>query len=243
MKHITKQYRYDDNYFYGKIPADAIQARPRENADSPILLKENLLSVMDCRLIANQFLSTGSNDTPGTRGDNVWHNTVRSVYSFALEGEARDIYQAAIESIRDDIVDYFGVSLVNSSGAHGLGYKVGCKYDLHTDNCDVNYDNVGNAASFRLTNPSRNLSTLLFLTDSVDDLNGEYQHIGGNLTFPFLVDENNECLLLEPRCGLFAVFPSDPVYSHQVHEVYAVSTRFRFAIVDWHSCKKVANRT
>jgi hypothetical protein len=206
------------------------------------MFKPNFLSVEQCRFIANQFLLTGANDQPGASGADFGLDVVRKVHSFELEGEAKAMYQAGLESVAGELAEVFGVSLVGSAGAHGLGYTIGCKYDLHADNCDPEYDSGGNLIGFRHSMPSRHLSTLLFLGDSVEELTGDFQHVGGNLSFPFLVDEDNESLLIEPRCGLFVAFPSDPVYSHQVHEVYDVSTYYRFAIVDWHVCKSSAER-
>jgi SM-20-related protein len=82
----------------------------------------------------------------------------------------------------------------------------------------------------------RQLSSVLFLTESVDVLTGEHQHIGGNLSFRFLLDDQGEMLLIEPKPGLLIVFPSNPIFSHEVHEVYTVSSGFRVTIVNWYAC-------
>jgi hypothetical protein len=234
MKQISKHYRYDDDYFDSLIPAEAARVRPRLDAELPLLLKENLIDRNQCRIIINQFFAQGPNDRPTTARRTARFGTAREVYSFALEGEARDIYLAALDAVRGDIADLYEVSIVGSDGAHGLGYSVGDKYDLHADNCNPMCTENRELLSFRLDSPNRHLSSLLFLSDSVDELDGDFQHIGGNLTFPFLVDEDNESLLVEPKCGLFVAFPSDLVYSHQVHEVFAVSSQYRLTIVDWH---------
>lgn len=239
MKYISRRFRYDDEFFAGKIPASAIRARPPLDEDFPVLLKKNFLSVEECQLIADHFIAAGPNDRPGAGAE---AEGVRKAYSFELTGEAKAIYEGALESMQVNVELFFGVSLAGSVGAHGLGYTAGCRYDLHADNCDPELDGSGSLQRFKHVMPNRHLSTLVFLTDSVEEMNGPYQHIGGNLSFRFLIDEKSEMLLIEPECGMFVAFPSDPVFSHEVHEIYAVSTEFRLAIVDWHACKPRAKR-
>jgi len=234
MKNISRRFCYDDEFFTDKIPAAAVLARPALEEDIPVFIKRDLFSAEECRLIADQFLAAGPSDQPGANAEA--DGVVRKAFSFDLAGEAKVIYEAALASMRTSLERFYGVSLAGSAGAHGLGYTPGCKYDLHADNCDPQLDESGNLQGFRHVMPDRHLSTLVFLTDSVEEMDGPYQHIGGNLSFRFLVDEMSEPLLIEPARGMFVAFPSDPVFSHEVHEVHAVSTEFRLAIVDWHAC-------
>jgi predicted 2-oxoglutarate/Fe(II)-dependent dioxygenase YbiX len=235
MKYLSKQYRYDDAFFAGKIPETAARVRPPSDEDLPVFVKHDFLSAGDCRRIAEQFLAAGPNDRPGARAEAA--GALRKAFSFELTGEAKRLYTEALASVRPEVEAFFGAALGDSAGAHGLGYTPGCKYDLHADNCDPEFDASGALQGFRHVMPERHISSLLFLTDSVEELNGDYQHVGGNLSFRFLLDEQGEMLLIEPRQGLFVAFPSDPVFSHEVHEVYEVSTGFRLAIVDWHACE------
>jgi hypothetical protein len=71
MKSISKLYRYNDDFFHGKIPTSAINVRPQAEGECPVFIRENLLTVEQCRFIANSFVTHGPSDRPGTRGANA----------------------------------------------------------------------------------------------------------------------------------------------------------------------------
>jgi hypothetical protein len=48
---------------------------------------------------------------------------IRKTCSFALTGEAHDIYRDALDAVATSLAGFYGVSITASSGAHGLGYN------------------------------------------------------------------------------------------------------------------------
>lgn len=239
MRYISKQYEYDDTFLEKKIPAEAMLAICDTEHDIPIFVDETALSDVQCDKIIEAFLENGPSGR--SYAEKARDNIVRKSHHFDLTGTNRSTYCAAIQRVRDKIGAYYSVILGDSDGAHGLGYGVGCKYSLHADNCDPVLDETGNVLHFEIKFPRRQISTILFLTDSVDEITAKYQHVGGNLSFDLLRDQNNNPLLIEPKKGHLVAFPSHPIYSQEVHEVYEVSDGYRFVIVDWFDAKRDNN--
>ena len=238
VKYISRLYQYDDEFLAGKIPDEAIVAIPNMEHDIPVFIEHAFLSDDQCDRIIESFLRNGPGGT--SAATEVSNNTVRRSYHFDLNGDEKAIYNQAVQRIKCKIGDFYSVVLKGSDGAHGLGYGPGCKYNLHADNCDPVLDDAGEIQYFGITFPHRQISMILFLTDSVIELTGKYQHIGGNISFNLITDHNHDCVLIEPRKGCLVAFPSHPVFSHEVHEVYEVSDGYRFVIVDWYNARRAS---
>jgi len=227
MKQISQRYRFDASYFSEKIPSEA-QYLPDPRHEYPVYLKHNLLDRVDCDQMVSRFVAAGAHGPAMTeRGD-------RKAEIYLLEGENESIYQGALEKIKQDIETFFSLRITGSTGSHGLGYNSGCLYGVHSDNCEPVLDDNGELLRFEYSRPDRQISSLLYLTDSVTEVTGDNHAVGGNLSFPFLRDEKDEMLLIEPEKGLFIAFPSNPIFAHEVHMVYE---GYRMAIVDWLSAR------
>ena len=55
---------------------------------------------------------------------------------------------------------------------------------------------------------------------------------GGELCFNYLFDEKGLPVCIRPEAGDMVVFPSNPIYSHEVHPVTA---GYRLTLVQWHN--------
>lgn len=225
MKPISRKYNYDDEFFLGKLPPEA-RYLPDPFHDYPIFIEGSFLSKSDCTTLVEKLIASGPIADAGTGIG------TRKSKQYLLPQDDKKTYEQAFLRVKPKIEDFFNATILSSEIAHGLGYKVGDRYDKHSDNCEPILDASGRILRFEYSIPNRQISTLLFLTDSVMDITGKLQCIGGNLSFPFIRDQQNEILIVEPRIGLFVAFPSNPIFVHEVHEVFE---GFRMVIVDWHS--------
>lgn len=245
MKSISRRYRYDADFFSQRLASELVLL-PSPDHESPVFIAEHLLSDDECDELVRSLQESGPSgksevevisrhkDVHGLSEQvaHIVNKGSRNSVNYLLPADVATLYRAAFEKVRGKIEHYFGVRLGPSSGAHALGYGPGSLYGLHADNCDPLFDAQGNISSFVYKRAERQISTLLYLTDGVDEIVGENQCLGGNLSFHFLRDEQNEVFLVQPKRGLLVAFPSNPIFSHEVHEVYE---GFRMTIVDWYS--------
>lgn len=247
MKNISQRYRYDADFFSQRLAPELVLLPPPDY-ESPIFIEEHVLSPDECDALVSKLLLSGPSGKSEVEIPDAHKNTdqlsdsvsdivakgSRNSLNYLLTPDIETVYRAAFEKARGKIERYYGVKLGPSSGAHVLGYGPGSLYGLHADNCDPVFDAQGGITSFVYKREERQISTLLYLTDSVDEIDGENQCIGGNLSFHFLRDEEDEPLLIQPKRGLLVAFPSNPIFAHEVHEVYE---GFRMTIVDWYSAE------
>ncbi len=224
MKRISLNHTINDCFFTGKIP-DETSYLPAPEYECPVFSEPALISPTDCKTLVDDMIKGGC---VGVAGTGVG---IRKSRQYLLTAHGRAIYEQAFTRVRPKIETFYNASLAYSTGAHGLAYEPGDRYDVHCDNCDPVLDPHGKVIRFEYTLPNRQISTLLFLSDSVDYVTQPLECMGGNLSFPFIVDRNNDRLLVEPQAGLFVAFPSNPFFAHEVHEVLE---GFRMVIVDWH---------
>jgi predicted 2-oxoglutarate/Fe(II)-dependent dioxygenase YbiX len=225
MKSISGIYIYDDEFFLERLPPET-HYLPDPSHEYPIFMEESFFSHSDCTALVDKLF------TSGPFADASTEIGVRKSKQYILPQEDKKQYDQAFLRTKPKIEAFFSATIKSSEVAHGLGYKVGDRYAKHSDNCEPVLDANGSILRFKYSMPHRQISTVLFLTDSVMDITGAYQCIGGNLSFPFIRDQHNEMLIVEPRIGLFVAFPSNPIFTHEVHEVFE---GFRMTIVDWHS--------
>jgi predicted 2-oxoglutarate/Fe(II)-dependent dioxygenase YbiX len=105
-----------------------------------------------------------------------------------------------------------------------LGYEEKCQFATHCDN------SIWADGSWKQNDPLRELTTLLYISDCVPTATRPNQYSGGELVLPNIVDNNNQPVTITPRKGQMIVFPSHPVFRHQV---LSVSRGYRVALVNW----------
>lgn len=174
-----------------------------------------------------------------TEGFSILQKFRDTDYHHLNEEETR-IYAEAFIRVRPQIESFFNVRLKKSDGLQALGYSPGCKYMLHADNCDPVFGDGGKWTGWKVTLPHRVISMILFLTDSVTDITGENECVGGHVTFNYLMDENTQPFRVVPNKGLLVAFPSTPLFSHEVH---AVTEGYRISLVEWFSASLIAKIT
>jgi len=229
---ISQKYSINDRVLRNMIPEDNYYL-PDPGYELPVFLRDGLISPDGCDSILDALQNYSPRGATGGVGhDGAVVDEIRKVQLYKLCGPSKFLYEWAYEDVKPDIEKYFNAKIGDSEGATGMGYQVGDFYINHSDNSLPVVNGNGQTTHFSYESRNRQLSSILFLTDGVDEITSGNQCIGGNLTFGYIFDDNEQPLLIEPKRGRFVVFPSNPIYSHQVNEVYA---GFRMTIVNWYS--------
>jgi len=185
----------------------------------PFLIFENVLDKKECEKIINslkkdetykaKLISKGLDEE------------IRKTILHKPTEEIRRIFENVINSKKDEIEKFFGVSLLKGTDIQILEYKDGGFYKRHADNSSEIYK--GNELmGYKLIAPERKITTLLFLNDDFE---------GGEIEFCHLRYNNGKRVIFKPRAGEMIVFPSHGLFAHEVKKVRGN----RFAIVKWWS--------
>jgi predicted 2-oxoglutarate/Fe(II)-dependent dioxygenase YbiX len=130
----------------------------------------------------------------------------RRAFDVEIADDVINEVQRAIDAIRPEVAQFFGIALSGDEGPGFLRYLTGGFYRCHRDaarECDERFP--------------RRISVVLFLTTA-----GE-QCEGGALRI-----YQPEAFDIAPKAGLLVAFPSDVP-----HEVLPVTAGVRDVVVDW----------
>jgi len=238
MKKISKLLRYNDLYLDPKIPDEA-KFLGNTQSDYPFFIQEGVLPEKVCDAIVQNLLGSGEqgdleiSQQEDQKEGSTLNAKVRDTQYFKMNVNDKSFYKKALEKMKPQIETFFDLKLSNSEGLQTLGYKTGGHYKLHADNCYPHFKDQ-KFSHWELTKPYRKITTILFLTEAVLEVEKIGQHIGGNLSFDYLQNEDAEPFLLEPKKGMFLAFPSNPYFSHTV---YGVLEGFRVSLVEWHDAE------
>lgn len=237
MKKFSKNLYYNDTYLDPKIP-DIVKIKGNMKEDLPFLVLDNLISNEECDQIVKRLLDTGSygnvkiSPTKDQSESNI-NKSIRNTVAFKMNDKDKTIYSKLMTDVKSKIENFFDIELGISEGLQTLGYGEGSFYKLHADNCRPDFED-GKFVKWSLTKDYRKITTILFLTESVDEIKeneiGTFK--GGHLTFDYLKDINNNIVTVKPKKGRLIAFPSNPYYSHTVHNVEA---GFRISLVEWYN--------
>ena len=232
MKPISKQLVYDNHFLDNKIPEE-LRYLPDPDHEYPVFIKEHLLSADECDALVQNSLANGYRKPVSLGANQIVHTGIRHTEFLLPDPEFRTLYVERSNFIKPEIETFFDLPLAETGETQTYGYPPSGHYLLHADDSVRQYNENGELTHWKATNPNRKISGILFLTDSVMELTGPNQCVGGNLSFDFLLDKNNgEPFLIEPRKGTYVAFPSNPYFSHRVHEIYE---GYRVVIVNWYT--------
>jgi hypothetical protein len=234
-KKISKYLTYKPEYFQPEMVEGIKILLPDENYDYPFYSKI-IFPESVCDEIVRNFLINGPGDISQiTNGDpkGTVSEYIRSSYNLNMEPEDMIMYYEKMKGIYPEIEDFFKVKIISDERISPLGYPIGGRFAFHSDNCIPRIDKDGKYAGWTLTYQNRTLSSILFLTDGVDKISGFNQCTGGELVFGFLLKENGQAFTMRSKKGLFVVFPSHPIFAH---EVEPVNDGYRASIVNWYNC-------
>ena len=161
-------------------------------------------------------------------------NLERKTLFITMSEDEQQLFYERFDAAKPEIEEFYGLAITESEDVNALGYPPGGEYRGHCDNCIPVFNDKGEMERFELNMPHRCLTSILFLTDGVEEILGKNQCVGGNLMLNRFVDAAGDRFLIEPRKGVLISFPSNPHYQHRVYPVYE---GFRVTLVDWHSAQ------
>ncbi|HFD79565.1 MAG TPA: hypothetical protein ENK05_04095 [Gammaproteobacteria bacterium] len=231
MKHISRNLYYDDQFLDDKIPEE-LRYLPDPGHEYPFFIAPDFMSVPECDALVEDVLSNGYRKPATVGTESQIRKSIRKTDFLLPSPEFRSLYVDRSQRIKPEVEEFFGMRLVETGETQTYGYPVSGHYLLHADDSVRQYDADGNLTHWKPSNPKRKITCLLFLTDSVMEISGPNQCVGGNLSFDFLLDEEGNPFIVEPRKGTYICFPSNPYFSHRVHEIYE---GYRVVITNWYT--------
>lgn len=195
---------------------------PNPYLDYPFLVIENFLTEAEADLIAKV---TKENSPKKAKVHGGLIKRIRNVESFKVDEISSNIYFKEFKKHQHSIEEFFSTPLLYGTDIQALGYRKGFFYKRHADNSSEIVDKNGDVVGYKLVSPERKITTVLFLNSHGESFSG------GELTFNHLFDKRGENFSLFPKKGTMIVFPSNPIFAHEVKEV---ESGFRLTFVQWH---------
>ena len=159
--------------------------------------------------------------------------SIRKTDIYALDDHHVALYQEAFIKHQPTLERFFNVALTTATAIQVLEYKKGFFYKRHADDSSELFNENGELAGFMPVAPQRKITTVLFATSHCDQSETSTECFkGGELVFNYLYDETGEQVTLRPKAGQMVIFPSNPVFSH---EVLPVTDGHRLTLVQWHN--------
>jgi len=205
--------------------------------DYPYLIIENFLSMEACSEIAAYAFEQSEGERAMIKKSvqgvvvpelekTIRNTTIHALPTLLLEG-----YNVSFNHHQQQIEDFFYTALLTATDVQALEYTKGGFYIKHADDSSEIVNSDGETVGFVQVAPERKLTTVLFATShhSNDDTGMHFG--GGELVFNYLFDGTGEPIRIRPKAGDMVIFPSNPLYSH---EVLPVTEGYRLTLVQWH---------
>ncbi len=157
---------------------------------------------------------------------------IRKTAIHALPDLLLETYHHAFEMHQPAIERFFNTPLTTATEVQALEYTEGGFYVKHADDSNELVDAEGHTVGFNLVAPERKITTVLFATSHGSGIDSVTEFEGGELCFNYLYDATGAVITLRPKAGDMIVFPSNPIFSH---EVKAVRSGYRLTLVRWHN--------
>ena len=160
-------------------------------------------------------------------------HSIRKTHIYTLNDRQIALYQEAFIKHQPAIERFFNVALTTATAIQALEYKTGFFYKRHSDDSSELFNDEGELVGFVPVAPQRKITTVLFATSHCDHSKKDHGcFTGGELIFNYLFDAEGNRVTLRPKAGQMVVFPSNPVFSH---EVLPVIDGYRLTLVQWHN--------
>jgi len=205
--------------------------------DYPYLVIENFLSEDTCAEIAAYMYDMGEGERARVKKSRLGvvvpelEEDIRKTAIYRMPDPMLDAYNLSFSYHQKQIEDYFCVALTTATEVQVLEYTKGGFYIKHADDSNDLVNSEGETVGFLQVAPERKISTVLFATSHLSQSGDGLHFGGGELVFNYLFDAGGDAIRLRPKAGTMVVFPSNPLFSH---EVLPVSTGYRLTLVQWH---------
>ncbi|MDA7817316.1 2OG-Fe(II) oxygenase [Sulfurimonas sp.] len=236
MKQISNNVFCDD--YISNLKLDTkLMANPYY--DYPYLIIKNFFSKSICNDIANYTFNASE-----VHKAQVKTRLLSSVVAPSIDESIRktaihtlpniflDMYEENFKVHQAKIEDYFSLALTTSTKVQTLEYTKGSFYIKHADDSSELVNKNGQTVGFTQVAPLRKLSSILFSTSHDTHTSDIHSFKGGELLFNYLFDKEGNQVKIYPEAGDMIVFPSNPIYSH---EVLHVDDGYRLSLVQWHN--------
>lgn len=205
---------------------------PSPYAEFPFLVIEGFLDELSCKEILNaaQKAKNAKHAALLSRRTKL-NQKIRKTKILTLSSTHKKLYTQAFNRARPQIEHFFSLSLTTSTDVQVLEYTPGSFYKAHADDSSMLVDHDGKVVGFKQVAPQRKISSVLFASEYSDTVQTPYQFSGGELMFNYFKDKENNTVMFKPKMGTLIVFPSNPIYTH---EVKIVIEGYRLTLVQWH---------
>lgn len=236
MQQVSNHIFCDD--FISSLKLDT-RLMPNPYYDYPYLIIKNFLSESTCKEISDYTYNTSEAEQAKVKTrllnsivDPSVDESIRKTVIHKLPNIFQNAYELSFKANQAKIEDYFSLALSLSTKTQVLEYTKGSFYIKHADDSNELVNENGETVGFVQVAPQRKLTTVLFVTPHAKHGNDGRDFNGGELLFNYLFDVDGKQIKLYPKAGDMIVFPSNPIYSH---EVIPVDDGYRLSIVQWHN--------
>lgn len=212
---------------------------PSPYLDYPYLLIENFLPEALCRDIAEHANRESEAERARVKSTVLGtvvapdvDESIRKTVIHPLSEIHRESYARSFALHQQSIEEYFRIALTTATDVQVLEYTKGAFYIKHADDSNELLNDKGETAGFLQVAPQRKITTVLFATTYDPVRNDPFHFGGGGLRFNYLFDAEGDPVTFYPKAGDMLVFPSNPLFSH---EVLPVESGYRLTLVQWHN--------
>lgn len=238
MRQISARVFCDD--ILDDIPIET-KLFPNPYHELPYLIIDDYLDATSCETIAQDVRKRDdairamlkTTITEGVVIDPSVDESIRKTDIYTLDEYHANLYQESFLRHQPAIERFFNVALTTATAIQVLEYKKGFFYKRHADDSSELFNEEGHLVGFLPVAPQRKITTVLFASSHCDHVKtGSGCFSGGELVFNYLLDDKGKQIRLQPKAGQMVVFPSNPVFSH---EVLPVADGHRLTLVQWHN--------
>lgn len=212
---------------------------PNPYHDYPYLIIKNFLSDSTCKKIRDYAYNATEVEKAKVKTtilnsvvDPSIDESIRKTIIHKLPDIYIELYEKKFKIHQSEIENFFNIALTLSTTCQALEYTKGSFYIKHADDSNELVNSNGDTVGFTQVAPQRKLTTVLFASSHTNDKDIKDGFRGGELMFNYLYDENKQAIKFCPQAGDMIVFPSNPIYSH---EVLKVEDGYRLTLVQWHN--------